>query len=90
MEQRTFVVTAGVVFALVALAHLVRIYFGWPIVISMTPQKMENCWAMSREEKVMPKTMARYLMRSPVSIRQASQIIAPLRGLLPGMHRSGP
>jgi len=45
MEQRTFVVTAGVVFALVALAHLVRIYFGWPIVISSWSIPMWASWA---------------------------------------------
>ena len=45
MEQRTFAVTAGVVFALVALAHLVRIYFGWPIVIGSWSMPMWASWA---------------------------------------------
>jgi len=33
MDLRTFSVTAGAIFALIALVHLVRIYFGWSIVI---------------------------------------------------------
>jgi len=34
MDPRTFSVTAGVIFALMALVHFVRIYLDWPIVIS--------------------------------------------------------
>ena len=30
MDQKTFSVVAGVIFTLVALFHLVRIYMGWP------------------------------------------------------------
>ena len=33
MDQKTFSVVAGAIFALVALLHLVRIYMGWPVVI---------------------------------------------------------
>ena len=33
MDLRTFSVTAGMIFALMALVHLVRIYLGWSIVI---------------------------------------------------------
>jgi protein-S-isoprenylcysteine O-methyltransferase Ste14 len=33
MDLRTFSVTAGAIFALVALVHLVRISLGWSIVI---------------------------------------------------------
>jgi hypothetical protein len=48
--------------------------------MSMTPQKMENCCAISSEENVIPKTMATYFTGSPVSIRQASQIIEDVSG----------
>jgi hypothetical protein len=33
MNQKTFSIVAGVIFAVVALVHLVRIYMDWPIVI---------------------------------------------------------
>ena len=33
MDQRTFAFTAGLIFGLIALVHLVRICFGWSIVI---------------------------------------------------------
>ncbi len=33
MDQRTFNVVAGMIFALVAIFHLVRIFMDWPIVI---------------------------------------------------------
>lgn len=45
MDQKTFSVTAGVIFALVALAHLVRIYLGWPIVIGSWSIPMWVSWA---------------------------------------------
>jgi hypothetical protein len=44
MDQKTFSVTAGVIFALVALVHLVRIYFGWPIAISSWSVPMWASW----------------------------------------------
>jgi hypothetical protein len=33
MNQKTFSIVAGVIFALVALFHLVRIYMDWPVMI---------------------------------------------------------
>ena len=33
MDQKTFTIVAGVVFLVVALFHLVRIYEGWPVEI---------------------------------------------------------
>ena len=34
MDQKTFPIVAGIIFAVVALFHLVRIYMDWPIVIA--------------------------------------------------------
>jgi hypothetical protein len=34
MDQKTFLIVAGIIFAVVALFHLVRIYMDWPIVIA--------------------------------------------------------
>ena len=33
MDQKTFTLLAGVIFAIVALLHLLRIYMGWPVAI---------------------------------------------------------
>jgi hypothetical protein len=33
MDQKTFSIVAGVIFAAVALLHLVRIYMDWPVMI---------------------------------------------------------
>jgi hypothetical protein len=33
MDRKTFFIVAGIIFALVALVHLARIYMGWPVVI---------------------------------------------------------
>jgi hypothetical protein len=33
MDRKTFVFVAGIIFTLVALFHLVRIYMDWPVVI---------------------------------------------------------
>jgi hypothetical protein len=33
MDQKTFTLLAGVIFAIVALLHLLRICMGWPVVI---------------------------------------------------------
>jgi hypothetical protein len=33
MDQRTFNLVAGLVFAAVTLLHIVRLYLGWPMVI---------------------------------------------------------
>ncbi len=44
MDQRIFNVVASVIFALVALLHLLRIYMGWPIVISSWTAPMWVSW----------------------------------------------
>ena len=44
MDQKTFVLLAGVVFAIVALAHLLRIFMGWPIVIDTWTVPMWLSW----------------------------------------------
>jgi hypothetical protein len=44
MEQRTFVMVAGVIFALVALIHLIRICLGWPAVIGGWSVPMWASW----------------------------------------------
>jgi rhodanese-related sulfurtransferase len=35
MDQKTFSIVAGVIFAAVALFHLVRIYMDWPVMIGV-------------------------------------------------------
>jgi len=44
MDQKTFSVVAGVIFALVALLHLSRIYMGWPVVIGSWTAPMWASW----------------------------------------------
>jgi hypothetical protein len=44
MDLRTFSVTAGAIFALIALLHLVRIYWGWSIVIDNWSIPMWTSW----------------------------------------------
>jgi hypothetical protein len=44
MDQKTFVLLAGVVFAIVALAHLLRIFMGWSIVIDTWTVPMWLSW----------------------------------------------
>jgi hypothetical protein len=44
VDQRTFNVVASVIFALVALLHLLRIYMGWPIVIGSWTAPMWVSW----------------------------------------------
>jgi hypothetical protein len=44
MDQKTFVLLAGVVFAIVALAHLLRIFMEWPIVIDTWTVPMWLSW----------------------------------------------
>ncbi len=44
VDQRTFSVVAGVIFAAVALLHLVRIYMGWPIMIGGWSVPMWVSW----------------------------------------------
>jgi hypothetical protein len=44
MDQKTFVLIAGVIFAIVALAHLLRILMGWPIEIDNWTVPMWLSW----------------------------------------------
>jgi hypothetical protein len=44
VDQKTFNVVASVIFALVALLHLLRIYMGWPIVIGSWTAPMWVSW----------------------------------------------
>jgi hypothetical protein len=44
MDQKTFTLLAGVIFAIVALAHLLRIVTGWPIVIDNWAVPMWLSW----------------------------------------------
>jgi hypothetical protein len=44
MDQKTFVLITGVIFAIVALAHLLRILMGWPVVIDNWTVPMWVSW----------------------------------------------
>jgi hypothetical protein len=44
MGQKTFVLLAGVIFAIVALAQLLRIFIGWPILIDDWTVPMWVSW----------------------------------------------
>ena len=44
MDQKAFSIVAGVVFAAVALFHLVRIYMGWPVHIGDWSVPMWLSW----------------------------------------------
>jgi hypothetical protein len=44
VDQRTYNVVASVIFALVALLHLLRIYMGWPIAIGGWTAPMWVSW----------------------------------------------
>jgi hypothetical protein len=44
MDQKTFSVLAGAIFALVALLHALRIYMGWPILIGAWNAPMWLSW----------------------------------------------
>jgi hypothetical protein len=44
MDQKTFILIAGVIFAIVALAHLLRILMGWPIEIDNWTVPMWLSW----------------------------------------------
>jgi energy-converting hydrogenase Eha subunit A len=44
MSQRAFSLIAGLVFGLVALAHVLRIVFGWSVVIQDFPVPMWASW----------------------------------------------
>jgi hypothetical protein len=44
MDQKTFLRLAGAIFALVSLAHFLRIAMGWPIIIGDWPAPMWLSW----------------------------------------------
>jgi hypothetical protein len=44
MDRRTFTLLAGVIFAIVALLHQLRIYVAWPIVIGNWTVPMWVSW----------------------------------------------
>ena len=44
MGQKTFSMVSGVIFALMALLHLSRIYMGWPVVIGSWTAPMWVSW----------------------------------------------
>ena len=44
MDQKTFTLLAGVIFAIVAFIHLLRIYMGWPVVIGDWTVPMWVSW----------------------------------------------
>ena len=44
MSQKTFTIIASVIFGLVALLHVLRIFFGWPAVIGSWTVPMWLSW----------------------------------------------
>jgi hypothetical protein len=44
MNKKTFCVVTGVIFAVVALVHLLRLYFGWPVQIGDWSVPMWVSW----------------------------------------------
>jgi hypothetical protein len=44
MNQRTFFLVAGFIFALVALAHLLRVYMHWPVIVASWAVPMWLSW----------------------------------------------
>ena len=44
MDQRTFALVAGAIFALVALLHFLRIFMGWPVLIGSWTVPMWVSW----------------------------------------------
>lgn len=44
MDQKTFALVAGVIFALVALMHVLRLFMGWPLVIGSWSVPMWLSW----------------------------------------------
>lgn len=44
MDQRTFSFVAGLIFAIVALLHLLRIYVSWPVVVADWSVPMWVSW----------------------------------------------
>jgi hypothetical protein len=44
MNRKTFCIVAGVIFAVVALLHMLRIYMDWPVVIGDWSVPMGVSW----------------------------------------------
>jgi len=44
MDQKTFTLIAGVIFAVVALLHLLRVYMAWPVMIGGWTVPMWVSW----------------------------------------------
>jgi hypothetical protein len=44
MDQKTFALVAGVIFALVALLHVLRLFMGWPAMIGSWSVPMWLSW----------------------------------------------
>jgi hypothetical protein len=44
MDQKTFSMLTGAIFALVALLHALRIYMGWPVVVGAWAAPMWLSW----------------------------------------------
>jgi hypothetical protein len=44
MSQKTFTIIASVIFGVVALFHVLRIFFGWPAVIGSWTVPMRLSW----------------------------------------------
>ncbi len=44
MTSRNFALLAAIIFAIVALAHLIRAVWGWPIIINMTEIPIWVSW----------------------------------------------
>jgi hypothetical protein len=49
MSQKTFTIIASVIFGVVALFHVLRIFFGWPAVIGSWTVPMRLSWIASPE-----------------------------------------
>ncbi len=45
MDQKTFTLIAGVIFAVVALLHLLRVYAAWPVMIGGWTVPMWVSWS---------------------------------------------
>ena len=45
MDQKTFNLATGVIFAIVTLLHIVRLYMGWPVVIGTWAAPAWLSWA---------------------------------------------
>ncbi len=66
MDQRTFSIVAGAIFALVALLHLVRIGFGWPAVIGGWTVPMWVSWLAVLVAAALAYFGLRFAARRPV------------------------